>query len=315
MEAAISLRSGLEHELDGFAYVRESLKLTVRAWLYRQQTTEWLKLLNSHPMFKDMLASSPRLVNKIYRSYFSTSLSCDARLDALKTHYGVVIDAGLESFVVRAAHGPVALCRIDGKFGDDYHLALRSASVSDREGDLTLQLMHGEELVYSVAFSFVSVGSKLAIGIGCLQGPPGDAGLERIRLATRAMHGLRPKNLLVRLVRQLGHEFGCAEVVLVSNRNRVVTKSMRAGRVHANYDELWEELQARPLPSGDYALPCEPLAPPRLEEIASKKRSEARKRYEMQVAAIEAIRTRLARSRSPATAVRSAHAYHARRSS
>jgi uncharacterized protein VirK/YbjX len=301
----ITLRSGLRFELDGFAYLRESLKLTVRALFYRRQTGRWLQLLNSHPLFGQMLPSCPRLVNKIYRSYFSTRLRCQDRLDVLGTHYGMVIRHGLAPLVERAAHRPVPLCRLQARSPDsDYRIELRAGGVLCREGDLVLQLMHGADLLVSIAFCFLRHDGAMAIGIGCLQGAPGGGGQDAIRHATRDLHGLRPKNLLVRMVRQFGHDLGCGQLVLVGNRNRVVTTAMRQGKVYADYDGLWDELRAVRGRDGNFALPCEDLPALRMDEIASKKRSEMRKRHQMLVLAIDAVRSQVVRSQRSCTPLR-----------
>jgi uncharacterized protein VirK/YbjX len=121
----------------------------------------------------------------------------------------------------------------------------------------------------------------MAVSIGCIQGANIEGALDAIRVATRELHGVRPKQLLVTLVRGLGYAFGCRRLYLVSNANRVVHSAMRQGRVRADYDQLWQELGAELLADGDYALPCAPLAPLDLESIQSKKRSEARKRHEL----------------------------------
>ena len=308
MNLPSTLRSGLRAELDGFAYLRESFKLSARALLYRRQTDRWLQLLNSHPLFGQMLPTCPRLVNKIYRSYFSTRLRCQDRLDVLQAHYDVVIRRGLAPLVARAAQAPVELCRLQARCPDsDYRIELRAAGVLCREGELILQLMHGADLLVSIAFSFLRHGDGIAIGIGCLQGTPGCGSLEAIRCATRELHGMRPKNLLVRMVRQFGHDLGCEQLVLVGNRNRVVTASMRQGKVHADYDGLWEEMHASRRPDGDFGLACEDLPAPRMEEIASKKRSEARKRHEMLLAAGEAVRAELVRSQRSLLPLRLVH--------
>lgn len=298
MNHPITLCSGLRAELNGFAYLRESLKLSLRALRYRRQTGDWLDMLNSHPLFAQMLPACPRLVNKIYRSYFSSQLRCQDRLELLQTHYDVVIRRGLAPLVARAARHPVELCRLQARADHDYTIELRAGGVLCREGELVMQLTHGAELLYSVAFSFLRHDGGVAIGIGCLQGTPGAGKLESIRSATRELHGMRPKNLLVRMVRQFGHDLGCEQLVLVGNRNRVVTSAMRQGKVHADYDGLWQELQAWPRADGNFGLACEDLPEPNMEEIASKKRSEARKRHDMLTAAIAATRAQLVRSQS-----------------
>ena len=303
MQATISLCSGLRTELRGFKLLRESFKLLSRAVVYRRQTSAWLDLLNSNPLFTQMLPSCPRLVNKIYRHYLSTRLGCDERLDALRTHYQTVFDRGLAPLVARAAQGSVLMCQLNGKEGD-YRIELRAGSVLCREGELIFQLMHQDTLIYSVACSFVRDGFATVLGVGCLQGVPGPSAQDSVREATRALHGMRPKNLLMRVVRQFAFEHGCRQLVLVGNDNRVVTTSMRKGKVHADYDGLWTELGAARRPDGDFNLTGEALPALDLTEIASKKRSEAKKRHEMLVTALDDIRAQISRSQLALTPLR-----------
>ncbi|WP_426193505.1 DUF535 family protein [Massilia sp. DWR3-1-1] len=306
MQASISLCSGLRTELRGFKLLRESFKLVSRAVLFRRQTAHWLALLNSDPLFAQMLPSCPRLINKIYRQYLSTRLGCDERLDALQTHYRTVIERGLAPLVARAAAAPVTMCQLqvkDGE-GENYRIELRAGGVLSREGELIFQLMHEDRLLYSVACSFVRDGAGKALGVGCLQGTPGPGAQDGVRAATRALHGMRPKNLLMRVVRQFGHEQGCSHLLLVGNANRVVTTSMRKGKVHADYDTLWRELGARCHADGDFRLACEALPALDVTEIASKKRSEAKKRHEMIKVAVADIDAQVRRSQRALTALR-----------
>lgn len=289
----ITLRSGLAGTSGGLSRMRESVKLALRAFLNRQATYGWLQLLNSHPLFHELIKTSPRMIYKIYRPYLSNTLNCDQRLALLEDHYRFVFRHGLAPLVLRAARGAVVLGELEGKTGGRYQIRLCAINALEREGELVLQLTQDEALVYSVAFAFFQGERGMAVGIGCMQGPQGDDGLQRIKDATRELHGLRPKNLMLRLVRQLGHDYGCGELRLVGNGNRAMRGAARKGKVHADYDGLWEEMDAQRRPDGDYQLACETLAPPVMAEIASKKRSEARKRHETLVALIEAVRAGL----------------------
>lgn len=136
-------------------------------------------------------------------------------------------------------------------------------------------------------------GESHAVSIGCVQGNKAPGTLEAIRHATRELHGLRPKQMLVTLVRQLGWQFGCTQVLLVSNDNRVVRSASRKGRVMADYDQLWIEMGAQRRADRDFQMPCMPVQAPDLDAIASKKRSEARKRHETMVALAAAVNERL----------------------
>lgn len=277
----ITLQSGLAGTSGRLSHLRESLKLKWRSVCNRQATLGWLELLNSHPMFGELIKARPRLIYKIYRPYLTSTLCCDRRLAVLRDHYRFVFKHGLGPLVVRAARAPVVLGGVTGKSGLPYHLELCAIEPLEREGELVLRLVQGKDLVYSTAFSFFYDEAGLNLGIGCMQGPQGEHGLQLIKDATRELHGLRPKNLMVRLLSHLGHQYGARQLRLTGNGNRALTSSAtRKGKVHADYDALWQELEAQPRADGDFQLACEALSAPDMATIASKKRAEMRRRHE-----------------------------------
>ena len=292
MSQLITIRSGTAG-FQGLKQVRETFKLSLRALLHRQATYGWLQLLNSHPLFMDLVKAKPRLVYKIYRPYLSNTMDCAQRVELLQQHYRFIFRQGLGPLTVRAARGGVVLGSVEGKSGVQYQIELRAIEPMEREGELVMQLKQDGELVYSCAFSFLQGVRGMQLGIGCMQGSKSEHGLQVIKDATRELHGLRPKNLMVKLLSQIGHDYGCVELRLVSNANRVVCGAARQGKVHADYDTLWQELDAGRRADGDWRLPCEALAAPDLAAIASKKRSEARKRHETLAALIVAVRAGL----------------------
>jgi uncharacterized protein VirK/YbjX len=278
---SITLDSAVPLHLKRLPLLRERIKIRVRALLHPLQTPAWLRLLNSHPAFSDYVRNCPRFLYKVYRPYSSHTLAPEDRLELIRAHYDFVFRRGLGQIVSRASMGPVVLAACEGKSGLPYEIQLRTVTMFDREGELVLQLAQDGKVIYTVAFTVAPRAGRPALSIGCVQGGKLDDAREAIRLATRDLHGLRPKQLMVSLVRQLGFEYGCERMHLVSNRNRVIYKAIRHGRVLADYDLLWEELGAAKNAGGDYELDCAPLAAPDLEAIPSKKRSEARKRHEM----------------------------------
>ena len=290
---SITLDSAVPGHLKRLALLRERLKIRVRALLHPLQTPAWLRLLNSHPAFSEYVRNCPRFLYKVYRPYISNALRPEERLAAIQAHYEFVFRRGLGQMVARASLGPVALAAVEGKSGLPYEIQLRTVNMFDREGDLVLQLAQDGKIIYTVAFTVAPRAGHPAISIGCVQGGKTEDAREAIRLATRDLHGMRPKQLMVSLVRQLGFEYGCTRMHMVSNRNRVIYKAIRHGRVLADYDLLWEELGAVKNAGGDYEIDCAPLAAPDLEAIPSKKRSEARKRYEMMCALADGVCTSL----------------------
>lgn len=281
MSSTITIRSGVAG-FSGLKQLRETIKLSCRAFRHRHTTGGWLDLLNSHPLFAEMVKAKPRLLYKIYRPYLSNTAGPATRLDWLNSHYRHIFRHGLGPLTVQAARGAVVLATLEGKNGLPLRLELRAIEPMEREGELVLQLWLGAELVYNVAFSFLPGNNgEMLLGIGCIQGPKGERGLQLNKDATRELHGLRPKNLLIKLLSQIAHDHGCGALRLVGNANRAVCGAMRQGKVHADYDTLWLELGAVQRADGDYQLASEAICAPDLSEVASKKRSEVRKRHEL----------------------------------
>ncbi|GAB3460106.1 VirK/YbjX family protein [Massilia terrae] len=291
---SISISSGVSRELKPLAYWRELLKLKARAMAHRRATRRWLQLLNSHPAFSEYVRNWPRFLYKIYRPYLSATVPMEARISLLASHYQFVFERGLGPLLMQASATGVRLAAFEGKSGLPYQITLRAVGTClEREGEMVLQLWQGDTMLYAVAFTFGWRGEGHAVSIGCMQGGKAEGTMDAIRAATRDLHGLRPKQTLVALVRQLGYEFGCGRMLLVSNQNRVVQSAMRKGRVLSDYDQVWEEMGAQRMDDGDFCLPCAPLAELDLESIPSKKRSEARKRHELMMAMAAGVNQRM----------------------
>lgn len=279
--ASVTLASGVAPGLPGVAHARELVKLHARALPHRAATRRWLALLNSHPVFSDLVRHRPGILNKIYRPYLTATLDVGQRLAVIDSHYRLMLRHGLAALLAQASRSGFLLARIAGKTGIAYEVQLRAAGTCEREGELVLQLHCAGAVVYSTAFTFDGRDGARRVTIGCLQGPRGDDAMAAIKQATRELHGLRAKAMLVGLVQQLGDALGCTELRLVGNANRTAGRAIGRGHVRADYEQFWQELGASRAADGDFTLACAPLAPLALELVAQKRRSEARKRHQM----------------------------------
>ncbi|WP_161539869.1 DUF535 family protein [Glaciimonas sp. PCH181] len=274
----IDLQTGLSSPQPSLSYFARRIRMGVRTLLYYHETHRWLTYWNSSPLHAKLASATPKLLQKIYRPYQSNRLRSLDRLSMLISHYNFVLAHGLAPLVLRAAESPLILGCINGKSGTVYSIELSSIATLDREGELALNLFVDQQRLFSVAFTFYGDNLQPCVGIGCLQGPRGSDAQDRVRFATRDMFGMRPKSLMVRLVREIGKAYGCQHLILVSNRNRVMQQQMRTGQIFANYDEFWRELGAMSRTDGDFQLSCSDIPDINLEQLASSKRSEARKR-------------------------------------
>ena len=295
MSDQITLRSAVAN-LSGLTRARELIKLGLRAASNWRTSNAWLLLLNSQPLLRKLVLLRPRLVYKVYRPYLSQALHSRQRLAALRDHYCFVFASGLGPLTLHAACTPASLGTAVGKSGSHFQLALAAVGPMEREGELVLQLLHNNVVVCNCAFSFIAGDQGMLLAIGCVQGPKGADGLHLVREATRELHGLRPKNLLIRLLGHLAHQHNCVGMRMVGNQNRVVASALRQGKVFADYDELWTELNASRRPDGDFELACTQISAPCLETIPSKKRAEMRRRYVIMDVFAEAVCRAVARS-------------------
>jgi len=287
----VSIRSGT-HGRTSLARLRELIKLSWRSVLAPHATHGWLGLLNSDPVYKQLVAARPRLVGKVFRPYFSTTFNSAQRTSLLIGHYHAILRQGWGPLVLRAARTGVELGVWAGKSGGVFGLMLRAIEPLEREGELALQLVHNGDLVCSCAFVLIDGQAGFDVGVGCIQGP-GSAGLAIMREATRELHDLRPKSLLIKLLCALGCRYGCDGLRLVGNGNRTVRGAIRQGKVHADYDTLWREFGAIRREDGDFYMRCAALAPPDLLTMASSKRSGARHRHEVLRQLAELVSARL----------------------
>jgi len=83
---------------------------------------------------------------------------------------------------------------------------------------------------------------------------------------------------LVTAARQLAQVLGCRELLLVSNRDRIALNPWRRWHISSDYDQTWTEMGARPGENGFFVIEPQGLQDVDFTAIASKKRSEAKKK-------------------------------------
>ena len=257
------------------------LKAALGALFFPRQRTRWQAFLGSMPGLSSLAQLHPCLRFKIYRPYASRQLGCADRLVLLEGHYRFLWQAGARALVERAAHQPVVLAAFDGKDGALYRLQLTAIHDSHREGELCLRLTRDGQPLYLASFLFVPRADGVSLQLGALQGLRSEAGKLAVKQATRALHGCRPKNLMVTALRDFGDFFACNNLFLISNDNRIALNARRRRHIAADYDLAWQELHALRMRDGNYHLPCAPYRAPDLADVPSKKRGDARRRGQL----------------------------------
>ena len=139
-------------------------------------------------------------------------------------------------------------------------------------------------MLAEITFALMHYQQQPTLFIGGLQGANHEVPHAEIQHTTKECHGLFPKRLVLEGICTLARHLGIRQIVAVGNATHIYQnwryQSKKKDKLHADYDQFWLSMGAKPLDSGYFLLP-ERIARKPIEEIASKKRAEYRRRYQL----------------------------------
>lgn len=224
-----------------------------------------------------LLSEWPDTVGYLLSPYQCASWNPDRRLSRIEGHLRVLEELpGLKL----ASDDKLVLLDL-GAISPDVSLIIDRPKWLSREGHLTLSIFKGEFRAFTVSFSLFDA-SELEIFIGGIQGRQGEDMLSLYRDLTKDFHGMRPRDFLVEALRILAAKMGAKHLYAVADDHKISRHAYfsKTGDSGPSYDEIWQERGGIRTAATHFELP---LAGVRrnLEEIAAKKRSMYRRRYEM----------------------------------
>jgi uncharacterized protein len=259
-------------------------KFILRCLWYPQVTIRYIRGLLCFPSFANIVAQQGLVIAKIHRPYLSTHLSISERASAVLSHYQLIEhlpNRSLRELLQTVA--PVELASWTGKNTESLRIELNSAEF-EREGELMLCLYFQSELIARLSFSFSCIDQQTVMCIGGLQGPGVHCNSEIVRDATKACHGIFPKRIVLDIASLLAKLCGIATIFATGDDSHVFRqlryRRSKRDKFHASYTDFWLSLGAYRNARGFYQLPTD-LPRKNLEDIASKKRAEYRRRYEL----------------------------------
>lgn len=260
------------------------IKFFLRSLLFWSSTNRMLTALAHRADFYRLLAAQVTLPSKTHRQYLTRGMNANQRAEAIVHHYewlDALPDANLATALTHPTAHPVL--NFQAKDDASYTVYASSASKAEREGESTLWLRDEEDtLLASLTFSVVPEGDSSALVIGGLQGPRRGVTRETIKKATRACHGLFPKRVLMEVIFNLAAKSNITAIYGVSDEGhvfRALRYRLSKGRhFHASYDEFWASIDGKKMSAYRWQLPLQ-MERKSLEDIASKKRAEYRRRF------------------------------------
>ena len=277
---------------------KDCLKLVVAFVRHPRAVRAWLALLERDPVL--LRVDDARLLSKVTRPYLDQALSLPDRLRLLSGHYRWLHAQGMGDLACAAHAAPLRLHGWCGKDGTDFELQLQAVHDGHREGELSLSLrMEGRTLYTLTGLVDAEASGAPTFVVGRLQGEASQDAAERMRLATKALHGCRPASLLINAAAQWSHALGCAWLELVGNRQRIAINAWRRRRILADNERLWQEMGASLGCNGRWRLQSCAARELDLDGIPSRKRAEARRRQELLQALSDALHESMRRAVRP----------------
>lgn len=269
-------------------------KFVLRSLATPFSTARLLSILAKQPRLMQILRVQPGLPCRLHRPWLTVNMNRQNVLDSLACHYQTMsrqLPAALLNGYLSQPGMP--LLTLTGKDEQQFTIRLCADAFMDKEGEATLTFCDEQNTVLAeMTFTLCPFNGKKTLFVGGLQGAKAHIPHELIQGATKACHGLFPKRLLVEAAMALGVAFPVEQIVAVSNATHVYRswryRKKKEGKLLADYDSFWLSIGGKKQDNGNFMLP---LVMPRkpMEEIASKKRAEYRRRYALLDSLMEQI--------------------------
>lgn len=259
-------------------------KFLLRSLVFPVTTLKYMRQFSALPDMAQALSIQGLLPAKPHRPYLYAGLSVAGRAAAITDHYRFLnqMKDGLLQQQLQSATATV-MAQLLGRQEESITIQCAPGRF-DREGEVTLELLFNQAVIASLSFSLINKAGVKTLLIGGLQGPRKHISSDVIKEATKACHGLFPKRLLTEALFIISERCGTAQIMAVSEETHVFRslryRHSKSDYFHASYSEFWLSIGGERQADGLYLLPAR-LERKTLEAIASKKRAEYRRRYQL----------------------------------
>lgn len=214
--------------------------------------------------------------------YIHKDWPVEKRFSVIQQHYEIIQD--LPEILNVADGNPKILVNLD-RFSPNATIVLDKAHWFVREGEIVLNLFKEEFRVMSIAFTLARENGELLMYVGAIQGmSPSERSLEKFRMLTKELEGVRPRDFLVEVLRVLAKHLAVSKILGIADSYRhhrhAYFANYHLNTLKASYDEVWFEQGGIVYSDDFYSIP---LDKPRknLSEVSSNKRAMYRRRYEL----------------------------------
>ncbi|WP_449433649.1 DUF535 family protein [Pseudomonas putida] len=223
----------------------------------------------------------------VHWPYISRSWSPPVRFAVLASHYELVSQVCRPLLLLQRSE-KLLLADL-AQYSRGCSLVLDRAFWFMREGELVLNLFQDELRVASLAFTLSRSDDGPCLFIGAVQGihkgVDSETSLNIYRDLTKDFEGLRPRSLLIEVLRHIARGLGVTRIYAIGDGYRHHRDAYfgveKSQELLANYDVIWQEHGATLSEREDFfSIPTGASRTP-LQDIAAKKRAMYRRRYQL----------------------------------
>ena len=271
---------------------KRHLRWSVTAAVREAASSDWFSFLET-PEIRPFVEANPRLAFHPMGGYLCTRWSWARRAKVIRETYEFLHAQGGALQQAMLQPGGMVLVRLPVGREDEARVRLGSDPQFRKEGEISafLEMRSLPGAVSSFAFSLERLPKGWTCYIGSVQGRKG-GDEEAIKAATKALHGLRPKMLMVYLAQEIARALRIGELLGVGNGIQVYRSRVFGPRkkILFDYDALWEEAGGTAREDGWFALPLKARRRSD-EEIKPNKRSLYAKRYALMAELSRQVKT------------------------
>jgi uncharacterized protein VirK/YbjX len=264
--------------------LRNRARVIYRGIRYRKLLQRFCDRLARLETVRPVLAR-PDLLGVIDWPYLNNAWDVAARLDRIATHYELLA-ASSSKLLTADRNTPLRLFDLS-RITPGCGIVVDAAAWFKREGELVLNLFKQDLRVASIAFILGIENGRRAILVGAIQGihagVPSAQSLEIYRQLTKDFEGLRPRSLLLEVLRMIGHSLQVGTLLAIADENRhhrhPYFGAAGSSKLGTSYNQIWlEHGGIQSLVPGFYEIP---ILASRKEpgDIPAKKRAMYRRRY------------------------------------
>ncbi|WOD20068.1 DUF535 family protein [Paraburkholderia kirstenboschensis] len=250
-------------------------RILLYSGIYPRAAWFWFQALSRQSLLTDLAVHNRRFVEKPFHRFGRADMPALSRAALICGHY-----AAMEQMVGDALTARIYLLGESVSLSStlQYDIVLREPTRCWREGLLTVAWMDrhtGVDLAWAtVSIEYSAQTRSWVLLIGGLQGPAG-IDRERVRDATKACHGLRPKAAVMEALCELCRLLNIPVLAAVAKSSHV--SHARDKGFHADYDAFWREIGG--VESGDRFILPRILHHRQIGQVPSNRRAAFRRKH------------------------------------